>query len=159
MTNGYILVYVPEHPFCIKQPENSGWAYEHRYIIECELGRQLRKDEHVHHIDGNKTNNDRCNLHLMSASEHSTLHYHMRHTNVARGPLPYCKVCGKQVNTHRNKYCSPACAKLGARKHTRPSKEVLEAVIMSGTPATAIGEMYGVSDNAVRKWARQYGII
>jgi len=39
----------------------------------------------------------------------------------------------------------------------RPSKEELEKLI-SGNNWSAIGRMYGVSDNAVRKWARNYGI-
>lgn len=47
---------------------------EHRYIMEQYLGRKLRKDEVVHHKDGNKRNNDIENLVLMSRSEHSREH-------------------------------------------------------------------------------------
>ena len=38
------------------------------------LGRPLRADEVVHHIDGNCTNNSLENLEVMTVSEHSSLH-------------------------------------------------------------------------------------
>lgn len=47
---------------------------EHRYIVEQYLGRKLEKDEIVHHIDGNKSNNNIENLQIMTKSEHSKLH-------------------------------------------------------------------------------------
>lgn len=40
----------------------------------------------------------------------------------------------------------------------RPSKEELEKMIKESN-FCAIGRKYGVSDNAIRKWARKYGII
>lgn len=56
-------------------------------------------------------------------------------------------------------YCSRKCASLGQkRKVDRPSKEVLNTDIKEMT-WTAIGKKYGVSDNAVRKWAKAYGIL
>lgn len=47
---------------------------EHRYIMEQHLGRQLSRNEVVHHKDGNKENNDIENLELMGLSEHSRQH-------------------------------------------------------------------------------------
>ena len=46
----------------------------HRVIMKALLGRELRTDEHVHHIDGNKRNNDPVNLELISASDHGRKH-------------------------------------------------------------------------------------
>lgn len=46
----------------------------HRYNMANKLGRKLRSDEVVHHIDGNKNNNSISNLEIMSVSEHSRLH-------------------------------------------------------------------------------------
>jgi len=40
----------------------------------------------------------------------------------------------------------------------RPSREQLELDIASSS-WVSIGRKYGVSDNAVRKWARKYGLI
>lgn len=46
----------------------------HVVIIEQKIGRKLFSNEVVHHIDGNKHNNDVDNLQLMTRSEHSKLH-------------------------------------------------------------------------------------
>lgn len=48
--------------------------HEHRVIGEALAGRKLRSDEHVHHKDGNKHNNDPSNLQILTAQEHLALH-------------------------------------------------------------------------------------
>lgn len=47
---------------------------EHIYIMENIIGRKLKKNECVHHKDGNRSNNDISNLMLMTRGEHSSLH-------------------------------------------------------------------------------------
>lgn len=47
---------------------------KHRIVAEKMLGRKLKKDEVVHHIDGNKRNNDESNLMIVTRSEHAKLH-------------------------------------------------------------------------------------
>lgn len=47
---------------------------EHRAVMEAHLGRPLRPDELVHHIDGNKLNNDLSNLRVTTFGEHTTGH-------------------------------------------------------------------------------------
>ena len=48
---------------------------EHRYVMEIFLGRPLDRNEHVHHIDGNKLNNSLDNLKVVTPEEHYHLHH------------------------------------------------------------------------------------
>lgn len=66
---GYVRIYEPEHPRATK----GGWVFEHRLIAESQIGRFLRRDEHVHHVNGKKSDNRPENLVVMGHSEHSTL--------------------------------------------------------------------------------------
>lgn len=46
----------------------------HCVIMERRIGRRLLSDEIVHHIDGDKQNNDESNLALMTMSAHARIH-------------------------------------------------------------------------------------
>lgn len=50
------------------------YIFEHRYLIEQKLGRKLDKNEHVHHINGIKTDNRLENLIVMVKSKHHSMH-------------------------------------------------------------------------------------
>jgi hypothetical protein len=54
---------------------NNSYKKEHRVVMEEHLKRSLNKQEHVHHINGNKEDNNIKNLIVLSPSEHSTLHW------------------------------------------------------------------------------------
>jgi len=68
---GRKLIYTPNHP----KPNKFGThCYEYVLIIEKKLGRYLEKNEIVHHIDGDVTNNNINNLQVMPQKEHIKLH-------------------------------------------------------------------------------------
>lgn len=48
--------------------------YVHDVTMEDRIGRRLRSDEHVHHIDEIRQNNNDNNLALMTGSGHARLH-------------------------------------------------------------------------------------
>lgn len=67
--DGYRLIYVPEHPKSFR-----GWYYEHRLVLEKYLDRILEDWETVHHINGDKHDNDLRNLFLCTREEHDKAH-------------------------------------------------------------------------------------
>lgn len=76
-SKGYIYIKKRDHPFCDKQ----GYIFEHRLIIEKEIGRYLQPDEIVHHINGIKDDNRIENLKIMKQSEHINLHVNKKKVN------------------------------------------------------------------------------
>lgn len=64
--NGYVLVYVPEHPKAF----HGGWYYEHRLWAERRMGQVIPSWVTVHHISGNKTDNTEDNLFICTRKEH-----------------------------------------------------------------------------------------
>jgi len=46
----------------------------HRSVAEKKIGGRIGRGRVVHHIDGNKQNNQPSNLRVMSRSDHSSLH-------------------------------------------------------------------------------------
>lgn len=67
---GYIIVCIdPSHEFfCMANTSNN--VAEHRLVMANHLCRPLKSTEHVHHINGNKSDNRIENLQLVSPSEH-----------------------------------------------------------------------------------------
>lgn len=59
-SNGYYALFIPDH----QNAFGKGYVYEHRYLIEKKIGRLLDRSEIVHHIDGDKLNNELSNLEL-----------------------------------------------------------------------------------------------
>lgn len=74
MELGYIWIRISrDDPFyCMTR---NGYVVEHRLIMARTLGRPLVSQELVHHIDGNKTNNNLENLLLTTRSSHAIKTY------------------------------------------------------------------------------------
>lgn len=70
-SNGYVLIKVDRsHPLS----DSRGYVYEHRLVASEKIGRLVTSLEHVHHINGDKTDNRPENLEVLTVAEHRFLH-------------------------------------------------------------------------------------
>lgn len=160
MSYDYKRIYMPTHI----NANSNGMIREHRYVAEQKLGRLLKPEEVVHHIDENKFNNVPENLIVFkSLADHSA--YHAGCDIEKDGDVYWCPnksnfhicpICNKHIIYPESRICL-SCRGLSQRKVDRPSYEQLKFLICNMS-FVDIGKIYSVSDNAVRKWCKSYGL-
>ena len=70
-SRGRVRVYLgKDHPYA----NSGGWQWRSRFVVMEELGRKLRSDEHVHHINGDRSDDRIENLELLAAEYHGRFH-------------------------------------------------------------------------------------
>lgn len=143
--NGYKVIYRPDHFHHNLGIDYEGWVYEHRYVIECALGRALTHDECVHHIDGDKLNNDISNLQVLTRSNHCKLHMIKKY-----GPkeLSYCIDCGKEITSGSIRCLS--CHRKYIHKHIPDKYKLYEE--LKNSNYTKLAKKYGVSTTTIECW-------
>ena len=118
------------------------------------------------HINGVPTDNRLENLQIVCPNCAATLDTHCGRKNRRDRKPRNCLRCGTAFipKYPTNRYCSRECgvhsggpreARPERRKVERPSYEQLMAEV-EAMGFVGVGRMYGVSDNAVRKWIRWY---
>lgn len=106
------------------------------------------------HVNGNNCDNSVENLRLLCPNCHTQTHNFSGRKLKKLKKKHFCG-CGQEKSEPSNQCIR--CRMFGTRKVVRPIKEVLEKEIQEHT-MVSLGKKYGVSDVAVHKWCKYYGI-
>lgn len=122
----------------------------------------------IHHINGNKYDNQIENLQILCPNCH-TLTKNYRGKNKVRAIQNkinieneekliiftyYCIECNEKIRKNKSGLCRNCLSNRNRIVKIRPDKNTLLKMI-SDTSYSAVGRMYGVSDNAIRKWLKK----
>lgn len=158
-------------PSLYRRLGNNIIEYEHRIIASKILNRPLKDGEVVHHIDKDKSNNDESNLMIFKTAKYHSM-YHGGFCNeilqedgsyICEYRMYFCDNCKKYFREDKIKHhlCikdNGVVEKLSSRKiKDRPTKEEL-LFLLKNNSFLYVSKMYGVSDNAIRKWCKSYGL-
>lgn len=173
IANGYRFTYMPKHPRAKKSFILRGYIQEHIAVMEASIGRSLRENEIVHHLDLNKANNKISNLLLIESSQHNKIHSwidagapgvknYRRHTKkigTTRQAPKYCKYkeCGTTLQGGQKEYCCLAHATRDSRHPNRPKDYILKRNV-SKFSISALSRKYDVTRTAIHHWCQLAGI-
>lgn len=90
----------------------TGDVLEHRAVIERVLGRHLRSDEHVHHVNGDKADNRLENLQVVTPGEHRRIHQTGRKISGWSRKYTACLKCGTNERPYGAKGLCQRCYSL-----------------------------------------------
>lgn len=167
----YLCELAPDNP----RATEDGYVYTHVLMAEKKLGRYLTSEECVHHIDEDKYNNDLDNLMVFKTkADHSAFHkgveavqdgdvWHCPNKRIDNKEL--CPICEENYKDAKADMCLQCWNK---NKHifvkygkitqiNRPNRQDLKNKIRKSS-FVQIGKEYNVSDNAIRKWCKFYGL-
>jgi hypothetical protein len=132
--------------FSISGSLNRKWEFIKAELDKCQLLCAC-----CHRLKHSLENNDKMVLYALSYLDESKdgVFYTPKTVYVPNK----CDQCERPI-AKEHKTCRQCCTKV----QDRPSKKLLKEMVDSMT-WVAIGRKYGVSDNAVRKWAKKYQII
>ncbi len=164
--NHYDSIYHPEH----HRAKKNGQVYIHVLQAEKLLKRDLKDGEVVHHIDGNKRNNESSNLMIFANAKHHAAYHKALNDNLdyelKRIEGVYfckiifreqyeniCPICGNK-KSRKSSLC--LMCRINKRRQNIPSRNTLIKMLMDGISIMDIGRHFKVRDNSVRKWLIRY---
>jgi transposase-like protein len=139
----------------------------------------------LHHINGNHNDNRIENLEILCSNCHSMRHGYSKYKKVCKNcgvefethskqqkfcseeckkedkerHLFTCEYCGKEFYSRnpKQRFCSKKCSH-DATKLADINKDNLLRDFYELKTFVSVGKKYGVSDNAVRKWCKKFGL-
>lgn len=113
----------------------------------------------IHHIDGDYRNNKEENLQVLCPNCHSlTPNYKALNKTERKTSAPrknFCIDCGKEITGKSIRCCD--CNGKAHRTEKPVTRDELKELIRT-LPFTKIGDKFGVTDNAVRKWCDTFNL-
>ena len=70
-TEGYIFIHNPNHPFATQ----AGYVFEHRLVVEQQIGRYLTEEEVTHHLGETGDNRPHMLMAFINNSAHTRFHH------------------------------------------------------------------------------------
>lgn len=172
--------------FCSLDPNNprstkEGYVYTHVLIVEKKLGRLLKPEEVVHHVDEDKFNNDPDNLIVFKTkADHAA--FHKGCEAILEGDAYWCPgkrsslqcpICGNKKDR-----CAAMCfdcrCKLNEKRNkimrlektnTKTDEVLLDDDFRNilkndvrDNSFLKLSKKYDVCDNTIRKWCVKYGL-
>ena len=169
-SKGYKPIFKPDHKNAMSGKNWSGWLYEHVYIATLDLGRPLRSDEEVHHLDGDKQNNHVSNLIVLTKSGHTKLHRWLndcalnlkklrkQRMNSEKPKLVYYIRCKKPLLKNK-KFCNAACQTINMRTNSSSKLDIYSlndvlCIIKKHGSILSASKYLDISGNGLRKWLK-----
>ena len=114
----------------------------------------------IHHVDGDTKNNTLENLIMICPNCHAQTENYRGNANVkVEKPKNYCVDCGREIGRTSIRCLSCASkAKVGVNTKFNMTEDKYKEYKRNGYPDTKIALMYGVTENAVRKWRKNHGL-
>lgn len=130
-----------EKDFTISATLNRSWDILNKEIQKCIL---VCANCHREIYEGLVTKELKTSYNIEKANQVSK-----RLQELKTKKICYCKNCGEIISS-KAEYCTK-CSNIQKRIVDRPNRDELKNLIRT-KPFLEIGRMYGVSDNAIRKW-------